>query len=55
MTFVNSTLHMVGMVDNSCRSHPTCQAEEMGTVMDWEIVEGPQSRVEGELLQAGHS
>ena len=46
---------MVGMVDNSCRSHPTCQAEEMVTVMDWEIVEGPQSRVEGELLQAGHS
>ena len=50
MTFVNSTLHMVGTMDNSCKPHPTCQAEEMGTVTDWEVVEGPQSKVEGEVL-----
>ena len=46
---------MVGTMDNSCKPHPTYQAEEMGTVTDWEFVEGPQSRVEGELLQAEHS
>ena len=46
---------MVGTMDNSCKPHPTCQAEEMGTVTDWEVVEGPQSKVEGEVLQARHS
>ena len=46
---------MVGTMDNSCKPHPTCQAEEMGTVTDWEVVEGPRSKVEGEVLQAGHS
>ena len=52
---VNSTLHMVGTMDNSYRPHPTCQAKEMGTLTDWEVVEGPQIRVEGEVLQVGHN
>ena len=55
VTFVNSTLHMVGVMDNSCKLHQTCQAEEMGTVMGWDVVEGPQSILEGEVLQTGHS
>ena len=56
VTFVNSTLHMVCAMDNSCKPHQTCQAEQMGTVTDWEVVEGPQSILEGEVLQtAGHS
>ena len=55
VTFVNSTLHMVGTMDNSCKLHPTCQAEQMGIVTDWEVVEGPQSRVEGEALQPAYN
>ena len=46
---------MVGTMDNSYRPHPTCQAKEMGTLTDWEVVEGPQIRVEGEVLQVGHN
>ena len=52
---VNSTLHMVGTMDNSYRPHPTCQAKEMGTLTDWEVVEEPQIKVEGEVLQPGHN
>ena len=48
---VNSTLHMVGTMGNSYKPHPTCRAKEMGTLTDWEVVEGPQIRVEGEVLQ----
>ena len=45
---------MVGTMGNSYKPHPTCRAKEMGTLTDWEVVEGPQIRVEGEALQPEH-
>ena len=53
MTCVNSTLHMVGAMNNSYKPHRTCQAKEVGFVTDWEDVEEPQSRIEGEVLHGG--
>ena len=55
VTFVNSTLHVVGTMDNSYKLHQTCKAKEMGTITDWEVVEGPQFILEGEVLQVGNS
>ena len=51
VTCVNSTLHMVGATDNSCKLHRTCQAKKIGFVTNWEAVEEPQSLFEGEVLQ----
>ena len=51
---VNSTLHMVGAIDNSCKLHLSCQAEEVGFVTNWEDVDELQSIIEGELLHGGH-
>ena len=51
VTCVNSTLNMVGMMDNSCKPHQTCQAKKIGFVTDWEAMEEPQSLFEGEVLQ----
>ena len=42
---------MVGMMGNSYNLYLTFQAKEMGTLTDWEVVEGPQIRVEGEASQ----
>ena len=53
VTCVNSTLHMVGAMNNFCKPHRTCQAKEVGFVTDWEDVEGLQSRIEGEVLHGG--
>ena len=43
VTCVNSTLNMVGMMDNSCKPHQTYKAEVVGFITDWEAVEEPQS------------
>ena len=45
---------MVGVMDNSCKPHRTCQAEEVGFVMNWEDVEEPQSKIKGEVRHGGH-
>ena len=46
---------MVGTMGNSYSPHPTCQAKEMVTLTDWEVVEGPQNRVEGKAQQPEHN
>ena len=53
MTSVNSTLHMVGVMNNSYKPHRSCQAKEVGFVTDWEDVEELQRRIEGEVLHGG--
>ena len=54
VTCVHSILHMVGAIDNSYKLHRTCQAEEVGFVMNWEDVEEPQSKIKGEVRHGGH-
>ena len=44
---------MIGAMDNFGKLHRTCQGEEVGFVTDWEDVEEPQSRIEGEVLRGG--
>ena len=53
VTCVNSTLHMVRAMDNSCKLHLTYQVEEVGFVTDWENVKEPQSIFKGEVLHEG--
>ena len=53
VTCVNSTLHMVGAMNNSYKPHRTCQAKEVGFVTDWEDVKELQRRIEGEVLHGG--
>ncbi|KAK9987957.1 hypothetical protein SO802_028196 [Lithocarpus litseifolius] len=48
---LNKAGQLVGKNARSwARPHPTYQADEMGTLTDWEVVEGPQIRVEGDEL-----